>query len=342
MQAWQDFLDSHPATTTAAQPQSALSGNGWSDLSHLTTFRLSGADTIPFLQGQLSSNLQRLSADMSQLSSYSSPKGRMLALFRLLMAEDGSVVVVLPRSVAAPTRKRLQMFVLRSAVTFSDSEAGEITLGLTGAASAERLQRHFGTIPQHDNATCHSGHTLICRIAGEQPRFLLLTDEVTALTLLQDESTPLQRFDSGLWDLHDIHAGIPTVESATVEAFVPQMTNLQLLGGVSFKKGCYTGQEVVARMQYLGKLKRRMYRLHSQSSSAPAIGDEISSPHSSSGQGAGKVVQVAPSAEGGYDMLAVVEIAALEQGELQLANSSAPLTLRDLPYDLDAEGITQQ
>ncbi len=120
------------------------------------------------------------------------------------------------------------------------------------------------------------------------------------------------------------------------------MVNLHLLGGVSFKKGCYTGQEVVARMQYLGKLKRRMYRAHTDSPELPAIGAEIDSPHSSSGQGAGKVVLAAPAVEGGFDLLVVLELAALEAGDLHLAPHGSRLTLRELPYPLEQEGVTQQ
>ena len=120
-----------------------------------------------------------------------------------------------------------------------------------------------------------------------------------------------------------------------MEAFVPQMANLQAVQGVSFTKGCYTGQEIVARMQYLGKLKRRMYRVRVDSPQAPRPGDELFSPHSASGQGTGKVVSAAPAPEGGYEALVVIEIAAADSGEVHLGAPDGPvLTFLDLPYAL--------
>jgi folate-binding protein YgfZ len=134
------------------------------------------------------------------------------------------------------------------------------------------------------------------------------------------------------WNLLDIRAGIPTVYAATVEAFVPQMTNMQLVEGVSFTKGCYTGQEVVARMQYLGKLKRRMYRAEVATDRCPHPGDELFSGASESGQGTGKVVAAAPIGDGRCELLAVVEISAVEQGNVRLGEAGPELEFRELPY----------
>jgi tRNA-modifying protein YgfZ len=116
------------------------------------------------------------------------------------------------------------------------------------------------------------------------------------------------------------------------------MANLQLLGGVSFTKGCYTGQEVVARMQYLGKLKRRMYRARIDAQACPARGTEIFSPSSESGQGAGRVVDAAPSPDGGFEVLAVLQISSADTGDLHLGEAGGPrLELLDLPYAFPAE-----
>ena len=139
------------------------------------------------------------------------------------------------------------------------------------------------------------------------------------------------------WSLMEIRAGMPTVFEDTLEAFVPQMANLQLIGGVSFTKGCYTGQEVVARMQYLGKLKRRMYHAHVDTAQAPARGAELFSPSSESAQGAGRVVDVAASPQGGYELLAVIQISSAEAGDLHLESAEGPrLHLLDLPYAFEA------
>jgi folate-binding protein YgfZ len=138
------------------------------------------------------------------------------------------------------------------------------------------------------------------------------------------------------WALLDIRAGIPTVYPETVEAFVPQMANLQLVEGVSFTKGCYTGQEVVARMQYLGKLKRRMYRVRVDTGQPVEPGMELFSASSDSGQGAGRVVDAAASPDGGYEALVVTPISCAEADDLQLGDSGGPaLHLLDMPYPFE-------
>jgi hypothetical protein len=138
------------------------------------------------------------------------------------------------------------------------------------------------------------------------------------------------------WRLLDILAGIPTIYLETVEAFVPQMINLHLLEGISFQKGCYTGQEVVARMHYLGKLKRRMVLARVDSEDRPRLGDALFSPQADANQSAGRLVDVAEHPDGGYAVLAVALIECAEQGVLQLSDASGPvLKLESLPYLFD-------
>ncbi|QEP43961.1 folate-binding protein [Ectothiorhodospiraceae bacterium BW-2] len=334
MADWQPFLSSHPAVSMGELAHFSGSESPlWVDLSHLQLWQLQGGDTELFLQGQLSSNVQSLGPDLSQLSSYSTPKGRMLAMMRLLRTPDGSVWMLLPDSIAAATLKRLQMFVLRSEVKFSDYSDHRVRLGLNGEAAATLLQRHFGTLPEEENGVAQFDKTQLLRLPFAPHRYLLITTAEQALALMQQpDAANLPRAEREAWEWLDISAGLPSLDAATVEAFVPQMANLQLLGGVSFKKGCYTGQEVVARMQYLGKLKRKMYRLHSESAQCPTIGSELNSPHSKSGQWVGKVVNAAPAPQGGVDLLAVVEIAAMEQGGVTLVEGGSEVTLLPLPY----------
>jgi folate-binding protein YgfZ len=139
------------------------------------------------------------------------------------------------------------------------------------------------------------------------------------------------------WALLDIRAGMPTVYESTKEAFVPQMANMQLIDGVSFTKGCYTGQEVVARMQYLGKLKRRMYRAKVDTGQAPASGSALFSASDASGQGAGKVVDAAASPEGGFELLVVTPTSCAEADDLRLGDENGPaLQILDMPYAFEA------
>jgi folate-binding protein YgfZ len=139
------------------------------------------------------------------------------------------------------------------------------------------------------------------------------------------------------WHRLEIAAGVAVIDGANQEAFVPQMINLATIGGVSFNKGCYTGQEVVARMEYLGKLKRRMYRAQVAAGQAPATGEELWAPKADSAQGVGRVVNVALAADGGYELLAVVRIADYEHGEVRLKSADgARLEFVALPYDGEA------
>ena len=149
---------------------------------------------------------------------------------------------------------------------------------------------------------------------------------------LSGNATPASREH---WELLDIRAGIPTIHSDTTEAFVPQMINMQLIDGVSFTKGCYTGQEVVARMKYLGKLKRQMFLAHVDMETVPAPGTTLDAESSESGQGAGKVVNAQRSPDGGVDLLAVVELSSHDSDAVHLGDTSGPkLSFKELPYSL--------
>ena len=140
----------------------------------------------------------------------------------------------------------------------------------------------------------------------------------------------------------DILAGTPTIYPQTSEAFVPQMANMQIINGVNFRKGCYTGQEIVARMQYLGKLKRRMYRIHIEGIQPVRPGDALHSPNSSSGQGTGSIVSAQPDPNGGYMALAVIDIHDAEAGKLQLHDATGPvISLMDLPYTVELKDNNQ-
>ncbi len=318
-----------------AEILAATEGDILCDLSHFSLIRASGDDASNFLQGQFSNDVRQVSATAHQLSSYSSPKGRMLALFRLFQRND-AYYLSLPQGLLETTLKRLQMFVLRSQVSLEDVSEQMVRFGLSGPNTEGLLREHLGECPAEKDESVTAKEITVLRIAGEHPRFEL-HGSFTAMQSLWDALAPhAQKAGANSWELLDIQAGLPSIYSETVEAFVPQMVNLQLVNGVSFKKGCYTGQEIVARMQYLGKLKRRMYRAHVDSAIRPVPGDELTSPHSASGQGAGKVVKVASSPNGGYEILCVVEIVAAESGEISLAaDESARLQLLSLPYHFE-------
>jgi folate-binding protein YgfZ len=350
---WQGFLEQQGGTieegtvlgysNRSAELRQALDGDTLCDLSHEGLIRISGEESEGFLQGQLTNDVRQLSESHHQLSSYCSPKGRMLSLFRLFM-RDGAYYLQLPAPLLEPTLKRLKMFVLMAKVELEDVSDTLVRFSLSGPSAESMLKQHVGDCPAGEGESLSKDGITIMRVGGKQPRFILHGDNTPMqrlwLSLSSDGASPIGA-EAGR--LQDIHAGLPAVFPETVEAFVPQMVNLQLVNGVSFKKGCYTGQEVVARMQYLGKLKRRMYLAHVDSDQAVLPGDELASPQSASGQGAGKVVSAAASPEGGVDMLCVIEIAAAESDNVHLGTADGPkLELHAPPYGFEAEASSPQ
>jgi folate-binding protein YgfZ len=229
------------------------------------------------------------------------------------------------------------MFILRADVTLEDAGNQLIAIGLVGPHTADLLQKTLGTVPAQLGEVSHAEDISIIRLPGIWPRFEIY-GELEKLkifwTTLASE-TALTGTES--WRLLDILAGIPTIYPETSEAFVPQMTNLQLLGGVSFRKGCYPGQEVVARTQHLGKLKRRMYRARVACDTPPKPGYGLFSARLGPEQNTGMIVDACLHPEGGYAVLAVVLIDCVEQGPVLLGSADgAPLVFEPLPYPFDS------
>ena len=310
------------------------------DLSHLGLIAVGGPQAADFLQGQVSNDIRELSDSHSQLSSHCSPKGRILADFRVLRIEQ-SIFLVLPRSQMEPLLKRLRMFLLRSKASIDDASDALVCFGVVGNCADAALGELFGALPAGDNDMTQAGAATLIRVPGLVPRYLFIGPAEQAQRLWQRAAEQAIEANADLWALHDIRAGIPTVVPKTSDAFVPQMLNLQLIDGVSFTKGCYTGQEVVARMQYLGKLKRRMYTAEVESAIAPQPGDVLSVPGSTSEQAPGRVVDARAIAPGRYALLVVVEISAAEGGEVRLASDGTGdgplLRLQAPPYGFPAE-----
>ncbi len=303
------------------------------DLTHFGLIRASGADVRTFLQGQLTNDVNAISPDTAQLNSYCSPKGRMLGSFWIFQRGDDLYLQV-PAERLPALLKRLSMFVMRSQVTLTDASDELARFGIAGECASVLLP----SAPAESWETTTQDDITVMRLPGDRPRFEVIGPAESLGTLWAQCLEKAQQTGPEFWSLMDIRAGVPTVQENTVEAFVPQMTNLQLIGGVSFTKGCYTGQEVVARMQYLGKLKRRMYRAHFHSDSLPEPGTEVFSPSSDSAQGAGRLVDAAPSPEGGYEGLVVLQISSAEANDIHLGDAAGPpLELLPLPYGFDID-----
>ena len=243
------------------------SGTSLLALDGLGLIRATGVEARSFLQGQLSNDSQLLSPTQGQLSGYCSPKGRLLAVFTVMQLGADDFALALPLSLVAPTLKRLKMFVLRSKLTLSDVGSELPALGLMGEAAPAALAALGFAVPDTAYGTAQHQGAQLLRRPGPVPRFELRAapDQLAALQLALD--LPAASTDD--WALAEVLAATPQVQPETSEHFVPQTINLDTAGGVSFTKGCYPGQEIVARVHYLGRVKQRL-RLAQASTPLPA------------------------------------------------------------------------
>jgi folate-binding protein YgfZ len=313
----------------SAELQAAVNGNVISDLSHLALLQLEGADAVTFLQGQVTNDVKLLDGSTSHYAGYCNPKGRMLAMF-FAFAHGDHLHLQLPKALAEPITKRLRMYVLRSKVTISDVSNDIVRLGIAGPDSEAALARLFNKVPQniHEVITLENG--VIIRMPGPASRFQVYCKAQHAESLWKALVQSHKPVGKNVWDWLEIQAGIPDVLPGTQEEFVPQMLNLDALGGINFKKGCYTGQEIVARTHYLGKVKRRTQIAHVACERQPSAGEDILVAGGS--ESAGKIVRSAAAPEGGFDVLAEVRLENLAVD--QLAVQGQALAFKPLPYGL--------
>jgi folate-binding protein YgfZ len=311
--------------------QAARLGPVISDLSQLGLICAAGADVNAFLQGQLSSDIRQLDGDHAQVSSYNSPKGRVLAT--LLLFRIGELVFLqLPRELAEPIRKRLSMFVLRSKVQLTDASGDFVRFGVAGQQAERLVTSVLGTAPSSTLEVTHGDGCSAIRLPGD--RFELVASPVRGPVLWRELETQARPAGAPAWDWLEIQAGIPTITLPTQDRFVAQMINLERIGGVSFQKGCYPGQEIVARTQYLGAIKRRAYLAHVSCDPIPAPGHSLFSADLGE-QPSGTVLNAAPAPGGGFDLLAVIQVASAQGEPIHLGAPSGPvLELRPLPYPL--------
>ena len=290
--------------------------------------QIEGADAAAFLQGQLSNDVRALGPGTWQHTTLNSPKGRMLANL-VLWAEADGYRALLPAELAAPIRKRLAMYVLRSKATVTDETAAWQAWGVAGPAAASLLHERLG-LEAEGHRVGANGSARLLQIA---PACLMLLAPRQDAARITDALAQVSTVTPEVWDRLMIRAGIPTITAATQDQFVLQTTNLDALDGVSFDKGCYTGQEIIARTQYLGRLKERLFPWHAEDASV------IPGTRLYSGvfgeQACGTVVNAAPAPDGGADLLAVVQTAAVDAGDVRLGSPEGPLLQRlPLPYAL--------
>jgi len=338
MTAWTDFLSSQGARLendtvadfgdAAGELAAAQGRTVLADLSHYGLIGFSGEEAQTFLHGQITNDLRGLRESAAVFAGYLSPKGRMLANF-LVMKRGDDILVMLPASLREAIQKRLTMFILRAKAKTRDASGEWVRLGLAGPGAAELAKNTLGTaLPEGIMGMAHTDSAFILRLGDD--RFDLFVAPEAAPDLWNKLAAGARPVGMPAWDWLLINAGIPAVVPATQDHFVPQMANMEILGGVSFSKGCYPGQEIVARSQYLGKVKRRLFLAHVDAPAQP--GDELYAPEPTD-QACGLVANAAPAPGGGWDVLVVALAPSVEAGEVRLkARDGASLAFRPLPY----------
>ncbi|MGE8144266.1 YgfZ/GcvT domain-containing protein [Pseudomonas frederiksbergensis] len=304
-------------------------------LSHEGILAVRGADAGKFLQGQLTCNLNYLSDTQASLGARCTQKGRMQSSFRILLEGDG-VLLAMAAELLEPQLADLKKYAVFSKSKLTDESAAWVRFGLDhGDAALSSLGLE---LPADTDSVARNDGLIAIRVSPERAELWVAADRADAIK--GKLSAVLAEGELNQWLLGQVRAGIGQVMPSTRELFIPQMLNLQAVGGVSFKKGCYTGQEIVARMQYLGKLKRRLYRLQLDASDLPEPGTQLFAP--SHGSSIGEVV-IAARGEQNIELLAVLQAEAAEAGDIHLAALEGPaLHLLDLPYTLDRDKEIQR
>ncbi|VAW95887.1 tRNA-modifying protein YgfZ [hydrothermal vent metagenome] len=345
-QQWQHFLSEQGAiindgcvkrfNSPETEIKNSTAATILADLSHYRLFRVSGADANSFLQGQLSNDINHVTENQAQMSAYCSPKGRALALFRVFHF-DNAYFLSLPDEIAETTMKRLNMFIMRSDVTMDDVTNDYFHFGIAGKDAAAKLKAalNLAELPDETDASIIANGLCLQKLAGTPDRFELIGSSDGATTMwnaLQPSCVPV---GESAWSLQRINAGIPEILTNSVETFVPQMLNLQLINTINFQKGCYPGQEIVARTKYLGKLKKRLYLAEVPTANPIEIGTDIYQSGDNL-QSVGKIVLASANSSETTRVLVVLQIAAAEKQSLFLAEKDGPtLKILAMPYDLD-------
>jgi folate-binding protein YgfZ len=274
----------------------ARSGAAVVPVTQFELLRFHGGDAKAFLQGQLTCDLDQVTPDRAQLGGYCTPQGRLLANFLLMPAQQG-YLMYLPADVGSAVADRMRKFVMRSKVTI-ERDSGACVLGLAGPAAPALLQRELGTLPQSRLAIASGARGIAVRLPGEIFVIIAPSSEMSAVwTSFAQGAVPA---GAECWRWLQIQAGMPWIVTATQDQFLPQMIGLDAIGGVSFDKGCYTGQEIVARMHYRGEVKRKLRRGRARAGVLP--GDALFV----DGQPCGMVLNAATAPDEGTLLLAVV------------------------------------
>lgn len=305
-----------------AIPTDPTALEGVAPITHLGVIKIEGEDAAKFIHGQLTQDFSLLDLHTARLAAFCTAKGRMQASFIGFKRSDTEILLVCSMDILPATLKRLSMFVMRAKAKLSDVSAEYSLFGLIGNAIQLIADK-----PNSTWAKSESDSNILVNLypADGIPRQLCVAPVGTPAP----QGQPLS---ADLWLWSEVRSGVATISAPVVEVFVPQMLNYESIGGVNFKKGCYPGQEIVARSQFRGTLKRRAFVVHADASMA--AGDEVFAADDST-QPVATVVQAAPAPQGGFDAIVSVQLAAMQSGPLHLGTSEGPvIQIAPLPYTL--------
>ena len=324
LEQWQQHLQQQGAQfdngrvcdyTTASTHDAALK---IVDLSHFGLIRATGVDAASFLHSQLTNDVNNLANGHAQWNGWCAVKGRLL-MTCLLWKTDNTYWLMMPRTLVGSTIKRLRIFVLRSKVVLDDVSDELARMGSLGAQP----------VTAQNMTVTHSDGAMLLQLDNAATVYIA----PAAQAIAHWNKSSAAKAPANAWDLHQIRQGILTVLPETVEAFVPQMANFELVRGVSFKKGCYPGQEIVARTQYRGILKRRMVRI-SVTTTKIALGDKLYSPEFGD-QACGEVANFAATDDGGVEALVVAQVESIKGANMRLGAVDGLLAgVLTLPYEI--------
>jgi len=289
-----------------------------------------GRDACSFLQGYVTSDVDELTTTDWNAGAFCNLQGRMIANFRMLN-HSGDLIISMDRSLVEPTHQFLKKYIVFSKADTSDVSDDYCVLGLLGEGCAAAIEEIFGSIPDAETSYQQVDGHFILSIPGASDRFEIWLRKESAEAVIAALSARLIRATEAEWSLSEVQSGWAWLAQETTEQYIPQMLNLQAQEAISFNKGCYLGQEIVARMQYLGQLKRRMHRFSVNSANRPVAGDKI---NSSDGASVGEIV-VTEASDTGFEVLAVIRES--DDDQALFLTSGEALDALTLPYHCAAE-----
>ena len=330
----------HTASTVPADARGAgamLTGEAVARLGSLAVLRASGTDALTFLQGQLTADVGEVGTAASRFAAWCSPKGRVLATFRLLAdPAGGGYLLVCERWFVAKLLARLRLFILRADVRIEDVSREVGVAGVAGTrALPDRTAAAWAQTAEVDDATVF-GETVITRVPGRHRRFIVAGPHVSIASLAAPREDRVRRAGDGAWRLADLCAGVAPIGEDMSDAFLPQMLNLDRLRAVSFEKGCYVGQEIVARTQHLGRIKRRAYV--GRTDAAIAARDPIVDAARGEAPKVGEVVAAQPHPDGGSAACVVLNIESAASPALCVGRAGGALIRITPPDDMEPSG----